>query len=94
VLELYAPQGAKDSAFDSPISDIAGKMDDKFRIQDGRNKIGDLRKIRNRIVHSLANGGHLDPHNVEDIKLVESNLADIKALATILIWGTSAPWRQ
>jgi hypothetical protein len=90
VLELYAPQGANEDKFDVPISAIAGSIDTRFT----QTRVAELRKIRNRIVHSLAYGGHLDPHNIGDIELVKSNLADIGTLATILIWRTSTPWRQ
>lgn len=57
-----------------------------------KDRIMELREIRDRITHPKADAGHLDPQRLEYIREVSAALADMKTLARLFI-TQPPPWK-
>ena len=76
------------SVFDQWVSDNVKAIDNTF----DTTRVGKLRNRRTQITHPQAHKGPLSRHNPSDVAQVQSEVSDIKKLATIMVWKTPTPW--
>jgi hypothetical protein len=85
VLEYFAAKRPNDkptgSHFDRQLSDVTQKLDPRF----DQAKIETLRLLRNRVVHTRADRGHIGPSDIEGIREVQAALPDMEWLVLALL---------